>query len=330
MPASSVDSGDLHAASSIVHQRSKCLSFPVRISDTLSVTSIGAVLCTNRHDGQAGSLHRFLALFPLPAWFTWWASVGGTLRHRAPRSLHSFAAAFLEAVCRHKSHFSPLRCRTCDAGPFLDLPPLRSFEGILRCKKVGRHPEVDVVECVMPISNTGLVHATVNLLRSIQTHKNQHTQNSDMCSCWPTLETDNCGHLFGWIRMVSGHGLRQWQQVVLIFTGFAQVDKNPPVRRNTLLQRFQNSDQNSTKTLREIAKILKIPLNGTRLYNSPWWNLGRIDEHLFFSACRRDEFALRWSISSWDFPCSAPRDVPFFMHCIKLFFRLSSLRIWRQ
>ena len=45
--------------------------------------------------------------------------------------------------------------------------------------------------------------------------------------------------------MVSGHGLRQRQQVVHMFTGFAWVvKKTRPFDKNTPKQRLQNSDHN--------------------------------------------------------------------------------------
>ena len=50
---------------------------------------------------------------------------------------------------------------------------------------------------------------------------------------WTDVLPIDCRHFFGWIHMVSGQGSRQRQQVVHIFTGISEVDKNPPVRRNT-------------------------------------------------------------------------------------------------
>ena len=37
--------------------------------------------------------------------------------------------------------------------------------------------------------------------------------------------------------------------------GFAEVDKNPPIRRNTQKQRLQNSDQNLANNPRKKLKI---------------------------------------------------------------------------
>ena len=67
--------------------------------------------------------------------------------------------------------------------------------------------------------------------------------------------------------MVSGHGLRQKQQVVHIFTSFAEVDKNPLIGRDTPQQRLQNSDQYLTKKQRKhwksrLTAVLKNTLTG--------------------------------------------------------------------
>ena len=60
MPAPRVDRGNFHAATSLGSQRRDPISLAMRIS--LSVSSICALLCTSRHDGQtcffAPLLHR--------------------------------------------------------------------------------------------------------------------------------------------------------------------------------------------------------------------------------------------------------------------------------
>ena len=54
--------------------------------------------------------------------------------------------------------------------------------------------------------------------------------------------------------MLSHKDYGKDNKVVHNFTGFAEVDKNPPVRRNTPQQRLPNSDQNSTKKQKQNLK----------------------------------------------------------------------------
>ena len=121
----------------------------MRISCALSVSSICALLCTSRHDGQtclfAPLLHR-----PSLAGLIFQRSLGRR-RLAAPGSSDSPLIdqwSISIAVCRHPSDSCSLRADT--SGPFLDLPPSCSFEHAHNCEGVGRYREVVVVECVVP------------------------------------------------------------------------------------------------------------------------------------------------------------------------------------
>ena len=119
------------------------------ISCTLSVSSICALLCTSRHDGQT-CLFAPLLHGPSLTRLIFQRSLGRR-RLAAPGSSDSPLIdqwSISIAVCRHPSDSCSLRADT--SGPFLYLPPSCSFEHAHNCERVGRYREVVVVERVMP------------------------------------------------------------------------------------------------------------------------------------------------------------------------------------
>ena len=98
------------------------------------------------------------------------------------------------AVCRHPSDSCSLRADT--SGPFLDLPPLCSFENARNCEGVGRYRQVVVIERVMP----DFLHVVPIRDDNAHNQRSRQTRRSDAQHLYPALGWRYRSHQGGRVR----------------------------------------------------------------------------------------------------------------------------------